>query len=1370
VCKGSGLKPEALLYKFEGATLAEIYNSSIDTVYQFFSSLKSSFNKATQILLREITQRLAYLGKVGLGYLTLNRQTTTLSGGELERINLTTALGSGLVNTLFILDEPSIGLHPRDISRLIDIIYTLRNKGNTLVIIEHDPWLISSADWIIDLGPKAGDKGGKIVFQGSYQTLLKKANSLTGKYLRGEKQIAVPLAKRKPNSARVIKVVKARQFNLKNITVSFPLDLFVCVTGVSGSGKSTLVEEVLYRNLKKQKSGTFLKQVGKCEKVIGSELIRDVILVTQSPIGKTPRGNPLTYLKVFAPIRALFAETPLAKTRNYSPSTFSFNSPAGSCETCRGAGFEKVEMQFLADVFLPCPKCDGKRFKEEILEVRYRGKNIQEVLELTVKEAKSFFEGVSSLTNALSVLEEVGLHYLRLGQPLNTLSGGEAQRLKLAHYITNYQEGNILFIFDEPTTGLHLADINILIQAFQNLIRRGNSLIVVEHNLEVIKQADWCIDLGPEGGDRGGKVIAEGKPAELTQIENSYTGKFLKTYLEKKTPTSPRINKISSPPSAQVIELRGAREHNLKNINLTLPRQKLIAITGISGSGKSTLAFDILYAEGQRQYLNCVSSYARQYLKQLSRAEITSLSGLPPTVAIEQRMAPGSTRATVATLTEIYHFLRLLYARVGEEECPECQTKVRSQTKEEILNQILSTFKKETIRLIIPLVRKRKGFYKELLAWIKKKGYQEVRIDGKIYPVSSVPSLARYKEHTLELLLNPLRPSQRNELEQCVSEALALGDGEFSVLSLSSLKEEIYSTKRSCPKCSRSFSKLDPRLFSFNTKLGACPYCEGLGKVEDGEVCPECQGNRLCQRALSVKVKGFSIIELTNFSVERAAKEFPKFSFDPREEIITTPLISEITRRVKFLEKVGLAYLELSRGIDTLSTGELQRVRLAAQLSSELAGVCYILDEPTIGLHPRDSKLLLESLKLLQNKGNTVIVVEHDPWIIQQADYIIDLGPGGGRYGGEVIAEGKPQKIINNKISLTGTYLRKPLVHPFSPRRAVREHWLEIIGAAENNLKNINVKFPLGNFICVTGVSGAGKSSLVREVLYKGLRIKLGKEKLKIKPRFKEIRGGEALARVVLVDQTPIGRTPRSVPATYVGFWNEVRKLFALLPEARVRGYLPGRFSFNTRGGRCEKCQGEGKLKIEMKLLPPVYIPCSGCQGKRYNEETCSIKYKNKSIADVLEMTVEEAADFFKPFPRIAQPLNFLKEIGLDYLTLGQPSPSLSGGEAQRIKLAAELAQPKINTLYILEEPTIGLHTADVKKLIKVIQALVSRGNTVVIVEHNLDVIAEADYIIDLGPEGGARGGEVVAIGSPKEIVKHTSSSYTAQFLKNVLG
>jgi excinuclease ABC subunit A len=1384
-CGGTRFKNESLLYQLAGRTIAQVYRCNVDQALDFFKTLTvAARDEAGLLVLEEVRKRLAYLRDVGLGYLTLDRQSRTLSGGEVQRVALASSLGSSLVNTLYVLDEPSIGLHPRDNHRLIRILKGLRNLSNTVVVVEHDPEIIRESDFLLDLGPRAGEKGGEVMYFGPTADVNA---SLTGQYLKGKRRVPYNKQRRRPQKNRWVTIKNAAENNLKDIDVRIPLGLFVCLTGVSGSGKSTLAEEILYKAAKRA-LGDPKDRPGRHKKITGIHNIDDVVLVDQRSIGRTPRANALTYTKALDPIRKLLAETDAARAKSLGPGYFSFNVDGGRCETCKGVGFEKVEMQFLSDVYITCPDCKGKRFKETVLEIAYEGKNIHDFLNLTVNQALEFFQDHPKILAALQPLADVGLGYIRLGQPINTLSGGEAQRLKLSRHVklNGHEATRRLFIFDEPTTGLHFDDIGKLLTALQRLVDGGNTVLVIEHNMDVIKTADWVIDLGPEGGDKGGRVVASGSPEKIAQKNNSHTGRFLKAYLDetgrlKRKKSGPRgvaesISDFSASQPSGTITLKGAREHNLKDIDLTVPQNELVVLTGVSGSGKSTLAFDILFAEGQRRYLESLAPYVRQYMKILERPDVDLVTGLAPTVAIEQRISHSSRRSTVATLTEIYHFLRLLFSKLGTQHCPGCGRRLSAQTPAAMVKQIRKRYSKKPATVLATKVFGRKGFHKEVLARALKKGFKKARIDGKTTVLEEGMALSRYHEHTIELVIGSL-PSKN--LGQLVAKALKEGNGSL-ILMDRRRNEEVFSLSGICPTCGIGLEQLDPRLFSFNSKQGACPQCGGLGvsgntETEDEEsvevtVCRKCDGSRLRPQALAVKVGGHSIWDLVQKPARDVFAVIKKFKFSTAQKPVAEPVVAEILTRLSLVNQLGLSYLSLARSGDTLSGGEAQRVRLAAQLGSNLTGVCYILDEPTIGLHARDNRILIDALQTLRDRGNSILVVEHDEETIRAADTIIDLGPGAGQDGGCVVATGALASLKKVKSSITGALLDG---HPrkISSRLRSCENTdsLSVQGATTHNLKNIRVDFPLGRLICVTGVSGSGKSSLLKETLYKGLRNRLLKKRYPAEA-CKDIEGWNHLQRVLEVDHSPIGRTPRSVPASYVGFLADIRKLFSLTPASRARGYKPGRFSFNVAEGRCDACKGQGRPRVAMSFLPDVYVLCEVCRGKRYNKETRAVQYKGKNIADVLEMTFAEAVRFFSAVPVIRRAVQFVCDVGLGYLCLGQPSPTLSGGEAQRIKLAKQLVKrTNGHTLYILDEPTTGLHLADIQRLISVLQSLVDEGNTVAIIEHNMEIIKEADYIIDLGPEGGDDGGRVVACGSPQALLNHTAKSHTARCFERYL-
>ncbi|HSL02580.1 MAG TPA: excinuclease ABC subunit UvrA [Nitrospiraceae bacterium] len=827
------------------------------------------------------------------------------------------------------------------------------------------------------------------------------------------------------------------------------------------------------------------------------------------------------------------------------------------------------------------------------------------------------------------------------------------------------------------------------------------------------------------------------------------------------------------------IVIKGAREHNLKNIDVTIPRDRLVVITGLSGSGKSSLAFDTIYAEGQRRYVESLSAYARQFLEQMGKPDVDSIEGLSPAISIEQKSTSHNPRSTVGTVTEIYDYLRLLFARVGRPSCFQCGEEITAQTVQQMVDAIGLLPEGSKFQLLAPIVRGRKGEYRKELLDMRRAGYVRARVDGRLMDLGEDISLDKQKKHTIEIVVDRLvmKPGEAltRRLADSVETSLKLASGLVGVLTDNG-KVSLYSEKLACIRCGVSYPEITPRVFSFNSPHGACPACDGIGYAmtpgssddEDFtllEPCEVCRGARLRPESLSVKVATQSIAEVTHLSVRAAADFFSSLKFTERELVIAYRILKEIRERLGFLVNVGLDYLTLDRAAATLSGGEGQRIRLATQIGSGLVGVLYILDEPSIGLHQRDNRRLLQTLLRLRDLGNTVVVVEHDAETMMAADHLLDMGPGAGTHGGQVIAQGTPTDVMGNLDSLTGQYLRGTQMVSLPRRQRKAKGLLSIVGATKHNLKGMTAKIPLGLLTCVTGVSGSGKSTLVLEVLFHSLSQLLYHKKPKI-DGCKELLGADALDKVIDIDQSPIGRTPRSNPATYTGLFSFIRDLYSNLPESRVRGYKPGRYSFNVKGGRCEACQGDGLIKIEMHFLPDVYVTCEVCKGQRYNRETMEIHHKGKSIADVLNMTVDDAVEFFEHIPFIKRKLDTLHDVGLHYVKLGQSATTLSGGEAQRVKLSRELSKrPTGRTMYILDEPTTGLHFADVQRLLDVLDRLVETGNTVVVIEHNLDVIKNADWIIDLGPEGGDRGGEIVAEGPPKEIAK-AKRSYTGQVLK----
>ncbi|MCI0335482.1 MAG: excinuclease ABC subunit UvrA [Planctomycetes bacterium] len=1575
-CHGRRLNPQACAVtvttasarfaESPGMTLPGVCALAVSEAGEFFADLQLEGNEKliAAELLKEIRGRLGFLQNVGLEYLTLERTAPTLSGGESQRIRLAGQVGCGLVGVLYILDEPSIGLHPRDNQRLLNTLAELRDLGNTVVVVEHDEDTMRAADHLIDFGPGPGVRGGEVVAVGAADEIAKKSRSVTGAFLAGTRKIEVPSQRRlrisdcglriekngseragrrapsaadgsapsaalshggedaparSDNEVAKLRVMGARHNNLKNIDIEIPLGAFVCVTGASGSGKSSLVNDILAEALMRDLMGG-KGQPGEHDHIEGLDRLDKLIVIDQSPIGRTPRSNPGTYIKLFDDIRSLYTQLPESKRRGYKPGRFSFNVQGGRCEACDGNGSNRLEMDFLADVWVTCPVCQGHRFNRETLQVMYKEKSIAQVLEMDVQEALAHFENIPSIYHKLSTLHAVGLDYIKIGQPSPTLSGGEAQRIKLARELVKKSTGRTLYLLDEPTTGLHFADIELLLKVLHDFVDAGNTVLVVEHNLDVVKTADWVIDIGPDGGAGGGRVVACGTPEELARCAESHTGRALapvlgigaKPQANGKAQKKGVAKKAKPAKEATHITVRGARQHNLRDLDLAIPRDAMTVFCGPSGSGKTSLAMDTIYAEGQRRYVESLSAYARQFVGQLQKPQVDHIDGLSPAIAIEQRNTGHTPRSTVGTVTEIYDYFRILFARLGQPHCPECDIPVGTQTSDQIVDKLLEEPTGTKLFVMAPVEVQVGEQYETLWESLRGAGYVRVRIDGETHSLDKTPTIDRRRKHAVEVVIDRIivRPDGRSRIAGSIENALALGKGVVHVahpdddLPESRWLVRVHSQHLACEKCGRSFDTLGPHNFSFNSSLGWCPACEGLGtqvganpaallrdpgltlakgallvwpevsltmsqqmllalsahtgvpidvpyndlsprqkrtvlfgtgddwiEVRVGESlrdsriasrrdattlfrfqykglypaleeasklsprlramleqfvgeidCSECGGSRLRDDAAAVRFRSRTLDQIARTPLGELVAQVKKWRLAANEKKVAGELIREIEDRLTFLVEVGLNYLTLGRAAPTLSGGEAQRIRLASQVGSGLCGVLYVLDEPTIGLHPRDNTRLVAALQKLRDLGNTLIVVEHDREVVESADGLVDFGPGAGRLGGQIVASGTPQRVAREKNSVTGPYLsgKKAIGVPKKRRGEVyskthekndearstkhegranssfvirHSSFIEIIGARHNNLKNINVAIPLGTLTAVTGVSGSGKSSLVEDILYNQLARSLHRAST-VPGAHEAIRGVEHINKVIRVDQQPLGNTPTSNPATYTGVFELIRQLFAQLPESKLRGYGPRRYSFNVPGGRCEACEGNGQKCIQMHFLPDIWVECDECRGQRYNPDVLEVRFHGKNIADVLDMSCGQAVELFANIPKIRRILQTLCDVGLDYLTLGQSAPTLSGGEAQRVKLAAELARPDTGqTLYLLDEPTTGLHFDDLAKLLEVLNRLVDQGNTVVVIEHNLDVIKTADWVIDLGPEAGADGGYVVAAGTPEEIV-----------------
>lgn len=1470
-CHGARIRPYPAATQLGGKRIHELTSLSIDKCALFFEALKLTETEQmiAEELLKEISLRLLFLKEVGLHYLSLERTAPTLSGGEAQRVRLASQIGSGLSYATYVLDEPSIGLHPRDNLKLLESLEKLCSRGSTLLVVEHDEETIRHADQIVDVGPLAGVKGGKILYQGDYEGLLKCEESITGDYLSGRRTIPIPKKRRTPGDKHLT-IHGAAHHNLKNVTAKIPLGLFIAVTGVSGSGKSSLMVDILYAALANELHGSHLP-VGKHKSIDGMKNIEKVIAIDQSPIGRTPRSNPATYIKIFDEIRDLFASLPESQAQGYRPGRFSFNVKEGSCPYCSGMGMTKIDMDFMEDEWVTCEACEGRRFDPKTLSVRYKNKNIFDVLEMPVSEAYLFFEALPKIKSKLEILLKVGLDYIKLGQASPTLSGGEAQRIKLAKELSRPAHGGCFYILDEPTTGLHFYDIEKLVSVLQHLVDNGNTVAVIEHNMDLVKTVDWIIDLGPEGGDEGGQIIAEGKPEKIAQLKTP-TGIAIKSSLTH-VPIVKEKRKDQLEKGA--ITIVGASQNNLKSIDLEIPHGKITVCTGPSGSGKTSLAFDTVYAEGQRRYIESLSAYFRQYVKQMPKPKVDSIDGLMASIAIEQKAHAGNPRSTIGTITEVYDYLRVLYAHLGIAYSPETGEKIVSISKEYVLEELMKLPPKNKLHILSPISLTHESF-EEIKKRLLKEGFLRIRLNGQFYELEEEIPFDKKRKNELYLVIDRLAIGEnvRKRLYDAIDLAAQLSKGR--IIAFDEQKERFFNLSFADPSTGKSYSPITPHSFSFNTEAGMCFSCLGLGfqyganlkrhrsimkltpyelilglwkdnatsfaidcyeeflkehdiemhlplselsedslnlllegsKEEwiskknlrfhfnglnavfeklaksalgqiqeeltflfDKHICPACQGSRLNPLARHVRIGKLSISDLCALPIDKAQEFITSIKLKKEDLHFLQDTLDHITSKLSFLISIGLSYISLDRSAPTLSGGEMQRIRLARQLGSGLTGCLYVLDEPTIGLHPHNNHLLNESLKHLKDLGNTLLLVEHDPLTIEIADYILDFGPKAGKEGGEIVARGTLKEIKKNPHSLTGAYLSGRKKIPIPKKRRTSPKKLNIENAKIHNLKNINVQFPIGCMCCVTGVSGSGKSSLINDLLRPAAQTALASRKVQdsVELAGAKISGFEAFDKVIVLDQNPIGHTNRADVSTYTDLLPPLRLFFSQLPEAKARGLEPKHFSFNHRSGMCKTCWGLGFRNIQMQFLPPVKVVCESCHGYRLNPLSLEVKYKGKHLGEFLQMTVIEAKEWLSFQPKILKIIDTLIAVGLDYLQLGQDIASLSGGEAQRLRLSRELAKRSSGkTLYLLDEPSIGLHSEDILKLLTIFHALVDKGNTIILIEHNLDIIANCDFLVDLGPDAGAFGGELIVSGTPEQVAKHPSS-YTAKYLDKYL-
>jgi excinuclease ABC subunit A len=1467
-CKGGRIRPYPAATKQGGLTIHELTSMSIGKALAFFVELQLTEEEQViaQEVVKEIRRRLFFLSNVGLHYLTLNRTAPTLSGGEAQRVRLASQIGSGLSNATYVLDEPSIGLHPRDNTKLLTSLRALCEKGNTVIVVEHDKETITSADHIVDVGPLAGKFGGEVIFSGGLKDLLKSKESITADYLGGKKKIPIP-KKRQTGSKKAIEILGATHHNLKSVSCKIPLGKFISVTGVSGSGKSSLIIDILYPVLSNHHHHAKLK-VGKHKTIKGLDEVNKVIAIDQSPIGRTPRSNPSTYIKLFDHIRDLFAKLPESQAQGYNPGRFSFNIKEGSCPHCSGMGMIKVDMDFMGDEWVTCDHCEGCRFDMKTLSVLYKGKSIYEVLEMTINDASDFFEAIPSIKKKLATLQEVGLGYLKLGQSSPTLSGGEAQRIKLAKELSRTSTGSTLYILDEPTTGLHFYDIHKLIDLLQKLVDKNNTVLAIEHNMDLVKTCDWIIDLGPEGGESGGEIVATGKPEAIAKMDTP-TGRAVQQALYP-APIQSELKKKQIEKCDDTIHLEKAEQNNLSGFDVSIPHGKITVCTGPSGSGKSSLAFDTIYAEGQRRYTESMSSYSRQYVKQMPKPKVDVVDGMLAPIAIEQKSHAGNPRSTIGTMTEAYDYLRVLYAHQGTPYCPETGEQIKSISKEFVLDKLMAFPKKTKVQILAPL--ELKGEFNTLKDRLLRGGFLRIRLNGENYELDGEIPFDKRRKNKGYLIVDRLMVSEKSKkrIYDAIDTAARMADN--TLVTHINGEYTFYNLAFAVPTTGKAYPPITPHTFQFNTASGMCMDCLGLGyqygaslqghraimrmapyalmkkiwkdfasqaslklikfvlndlgidldtpleKLSADQLqlilggtdhpykkkgysltfrglgpvfadlakaattslkeelvpwvnhisCPSCQGTRLNPLARNVKLEGLSISELCALPIGETATFIDRL---PIRDHLLNETVAQLKHRLKFLNQIGLEYLSLNRAAPTLSSGETQRIRLARQLGSWLTGCLYVLDEPTIGLHPHNNALLNQSLKRLCKQGNTLLLVEHDPLTVEIADKIIDLGPGAGKYGGQIMAQGTFAQIKKNYNSLTGAYLSRRKEVPTPTIRRDKLGTLKLKKPRLHNLKDLSFDIPIGVITCFTGVSGSGKSTLMNDLICPAIKQSLAKRNKPDSVTYSgaTLSGISAFDKLLVIDQNPIGTTARATVSTYTDLSTPLRRHMAELPEAKARGLKPKHFSHNHLKGMCTKCWGLGKRKIEMQFLPPVSVVCNACNGYRLKPLSLQVKTRGMHLGQMLQLNVEEALEKLPPIPKLIKILETLVSVGLGYLTLEQKVQTLSGGEAQRLRLARELAKRSTGkTLYLFDEPTIGLHSEDILKLLKIFHSLVDKRNTVLMIEHNLDMIKNADFLIDIGPLAGSHGGELVCMGTPEEVAHH-STSLTAHYLKPVL-
>jgi len=1367
-CNGKRLNRNALSVKWQGKSIDQLASISLSELKNLLSKLQLS-NSEKEVagpLIDKICATIDLLEKLGAGYLSLDRESTTLSGGEAQRLRLATQLTSQLSGMLYIFDEPSIGLHAIENQKMLEVLKLLRDNGNTVIVVEHEDDFIRQADHVIDIGPKAGVRGGEVLLNDNFHNFKDQTSteSATLRFLQGKD--GFELKQSDGIKREELLINGAAENNLAHIDVAFKLNALNLVTGVSGAGKSSLTHNILTRFLQKKLHGAS-KEPGKFHSIEGWGRIKKVVAIDQSPIGRIPRSNPATYTKLSDHIRDLFASLPEAKTKGWKKGRFSFNVVGGRCEKCQGAGYLQTGMHFMGNVEILCGSCNGKRFNDETLELCYKGLNISEVLELSIEESAVIFCDQPKILRILKTLDDLGLGYLKLGQRSTTLSGGEAQRVKLASELARPGSAHTMYILDEPTTGLHNADVKVLLKSLNQLVKQGNTVVVTEHHLGMIASADHIIDLGPGSGDQGGKLVASGRPEEIMDIPKSETGKAIKDYLYKKhaqgfhpLPSVGALNpsfvstRLLSPDNSPSIRFKGISTNNLKNIDVDFPLNKITVITGVSGSGKSSLAFDTLHATGRNRFLDSFSPYVRSQVGMQSGADFEEVHGLTPTLAINRQSYKTNPRSTVGTMTGIYDLYRLLFSRVAiskGDPPPPYSSLFSFNHQQGACNKCDGLGE-----VVVCDPEKLISHPEKALGNGAMNGHKS----GKFYGDPH----GQYIHTLLEV---------GSSFAKDFSLAWKELDKEAKRLSMYGSGENVYQVnwkfKRGKSEGEHRFEGVWKGFANIIDEEYQRKHADHRGvsmmPIMKKVACTGCGGSRLNPKALAYKILNQNIADVSKMSVSASIgffQDFENLTSDQRILNLSKNLRIEILKRLDALSKLGLGYLSINRSSNTLSGGEAQRVRLAAQLGNGLCDLTFVLDEPTVGLHPADIDNLMKIIRNLRDSGNTVVMVEHDLKVIESADHIIEIGPGAGTNGGQLIASGKPGELTGNEKSLTGKYLFN---YRRQERRQVRQldEGLRIEKAKANNLKDINLHIPSSGIVVLTGVSGSGKSTLAFDVIAKSW--KNGRA-----TGCHKITGLENFTQITKITQQQISTSKASNLLTFTGIFDHIRTLFSQTEPAKSKGFKKGDFSLNNKGGRCENCQGHGKIKVSLDFVSDVWIKCAECKGKRFTNEILTCNYKHKNISEVLEMSVCEAIDFFSSNKNIHHGLKTLSDVGLGYLHLGQSTNTMSGGELQRLKLARELMVPaKGNSLYLFDEPSTGLHPKDVEILIKLFQKMADRGHTLLIIEHDADIILQADWVIDLGPGGGNAGGEIVAEGTPGEIARNPNS-LTGKYFKDVMG